>query len=237
MTPAARLALVGDYNSTVTAHQAIPLAIDLTSSYLNVPVAAEWVPTASISSAARDLAPYSGVWCVPASPYQNAEGALDAIQWARERKVPFLGTCGGFQHALIEYARNELRMADVAHAEENPGDANPLIALLACSLVEAQGEVLLTPGSRLHRSYGTLRIREGYRCNYGPNPEREASLFAGKLRVTARDEAGEVRGGELDDHPFFVGVLFQPERRALKHELPPLVRDFVAAIAQYQAQA
>jgi CTP synthase (UTP-ammonia lyase) len=227
-----RVALVGDYNSSVPAHQAIPVALDLASAHLEVQIIADWLPTKNINCAADNLASYQGIWCVPASPYENTQGALDAIQSAREQQIPFLGTCAGFQHALIEYARNVLGMTETDHAETNPGASQPLIARLACSLVETQTEVFLVPESILHKSYGRLRIQEGYRCNYGPNPEREASLFAGKLRVTARDAAGEVRGGEIRDHPFFVGTLFQPERRALTGELPPLVREFVAAITR-----
>jgi CTP synthase (UTP-ammonia lyase) len=226
-----RIALVGDYNSSVPAHQAIPVALDLASAHLGVEIVADWFPTAKISCP-RDLARYQGIWCVPASPYESTQGALDAIQWAREQQVPFLGTCAGFQHALIEYARNVLGMTETDHAETNPEARQPLIAPLRCSLVETQEEVFLAPGSLLHNSYRTLRVREGYRCSYGPNPEREATLFAGKLHVTARDTAAEVRGGELHDHPFFVGTLFQPERRALNRELPPLVRDFVAVVVR-----
>ena len=99
---------------------------------------------------------------------------------------------------------------------------------------EAQAEIILEPESLLHKSYGTTRINEQYRCNYGPNPEHEKTLFGGSLCVAARDAAGEVRGGELRGHPFFVGTLFQPERRALRGELPPLVRDFMEALIRCQ---
>ena len=225
------IALVGDYNSSVTAHQAIPVAVDLASAELGVPVSAEWVATAKIKDAAADLACYQGVWCVPASPYENMQGAVDAIQFARSHGIPFLGTCAGFQHALIEYARNVLGMTEADHAESNPGARQPLISRLSCSLVEVESEILLEPDSILHRSYGAARIKEGYRCTYGPSPECEALLFSGKLRVTARDDAGEIRGGELQEHPFFVGTLFQPERRALKGETPPVVREFLLAVA------
>lgn len=230
MSSRPRIALMGDYNSSVPAHQAIPLALDLASAYLGVQIISDWLSTKKINSAADSLASYQGIWCVPASPYENTKGVLDAIQLAREQQIPFLGTCAGFQHALIEYARNVLGMTDTDHAETNPGASRPVIARLACSLVETEADVFLVPGSILHKSYGTLEIREGYRCNYGPNPEREAFLFAGKFRVTARDAAGQVRGGEMRDHPFFVGTLFQPERRALRGELPPLVREFVAIV-------
>ena len=229
MSTRLRIALVGDHNPSVIAHQAIPLALELTAADLGVRVQSDWVATGAISHAANDLAQYQGIWCVPASPYESMQGALDAIQFARERQVPFLGTCAGFQHALIEYARNVAGIKDADHAETNPGAAKLVISRLSCSLVEVQSEIVLVPGSLLHKSYGTPTITEGYHCNYGPSKESEELLFDGKLRVAARDAASEVRGGELHGHRFFVGTLFQPERRALKGEVPPIVREFVRA--------
>ena len=226
------VALVGDRDLSVPAHQAIPLALDLAAAHHGVSVKAAWVPTAQIHRAVDELASYDGIWCVPASPYENTLGALEAIRFAREQRVPFLGTCGGFQHALMEYAMNVLGMADADHAELNPAATHPLITALACSLFDAEEDLILEPGSLLHKSYGTTRIREQYRCSYGPNPEYENVLFAGDFRVTAREAGGQVRGGELRGHPFFVGTLFQPERRALEGELPAIVREFVAVISK-----
>ncbi len=224
------VALVGDYDSSVPAHQAIPPALDLASAHHGTRIHATWVPTAAIQRAEVDLESYQGIWCVPASPYKSTQGALSAIRFAREQKLPFLGTCGGFQHALLEYAQNVLGMVEAAHAEINPEGSQLLIAPLSCSLIETQAELLLEPDSILSKSYGTRRIVEGYRCSYGPNPEYENTLFSGDLWVTARGMGGEVRAGEVRGHPFFVGTLFQPERRALKGELPPLVREFTRAV-------
>src|SRR5580704_10926309 len=96
-----RVALVGDYNPSVIAHQAIPEALRLSSTTAHA-VEGVWVPTESIRNPELDLAAYDGFWCVPASPYASMEGALKAIRYARESGRPFLGTCGGFQHAVIE---------------------------------------------------------------------------------------------------------------------------------------
>jgi CTP synthase (UTP-ammonia lyase) len=224
-----RIALVGDYNPCVPAHQAIPLALELAARHHRKNVEGVWVHTSQIGDAETTLRKYDGVWCVPASPYANTQAALDAIRVARERAMPFLGTCGGFQHALLEYARNVRGLLGADHAETNPQASLPLITPLACSLVEKEMEIMLAEGSLLRRSYGVARIVEGYRCSYGPNPKYERELFAGPLRVTARDVDGEVRGAELSGHPFFVGTLFQPERKSLAGHLPPLVRDFVGA--------
>jgi Glutamine amidotransferase class-I len=76
-------------------------------------------------------------------------GALLAIRYAREHRVPFLGTCGGFQHAVLEYARDVLGWADAEHAETAPGASRAVISPLACALVEALGTIRLVPGTRI----------------------------------------------------------------------------------------
>lgn len=117
MKNAARIALVGDYDPAVTAHQAIPPALRLAAQHLGVEVGAEWVHTATLGvargGAEESLRGYTAVWCVPASPYASEAGALAAIRHARESGLPFLGTCGGFQHAVLEYIRNVLGHARV----------------------------------------------------------------------------------------------------------------------------
>lgn len=224
------IGLVGDYDETVTAHRAIPLALDLAATLLGAEVTFAWVPTEKIADAAR-VSGFDGIWCVPASPYRSMDGALTAIRHARENAIPFLGTCGGFQHAVVEYARNVLGWADAEHAETAPDAARPVITPLACALVEATGSLRLFPGTRIASAYGTPETVEEYRCRYGLNPAFRAALVAGPLRASADDEAGEVRAVELDGHPFFVATLFQPERAALRGETAPLVTVFVGACA------
>src|SRR5437667_11486922 len=110
----ATIALVGDYSPEVIAHRAIPRALEL----------------------ARDLQTFSAIWLVPASPYENMDGALAAIRFARETRRPFLGTCGGFQHALIEFARNVAGITAADHEETNPASGTLVVTRLRCSLVE-----------------------------------------------------------------------------------------------------
>lgn len=226
-----RIALVGDHDPSVTAHRAIPRALDLAAGALGgCAVEAAWLPTASLGAEPRGrLSGFGAVWCVPASPYASMEGALGAIRFAREEGVPFLGTCGGFQHALLEYARHVRGLEAADHAETRPDAELPLVSRLACSLVEQEGAILLREGSRVREICGRERIVEGYHCSFGLNPAYESRLDDGRLRFTGRDEAGEVRVLELDGHPFFVGTLFQPERSALRGEVHPLIRAFVQA--------
>lgn len=229
---AARVGLVGDYDPEVKAHVAIPEALALASIAEGRAVEADWVETSSLGDdPCGRLARFDALWCVPASPYANTEGALGAIRFARERGVPFLGTCGGFQHAVIEYARNVLGHAGAEHAETSPGAEMPLVAPLACALVGARGRVHFAAGSRVREIYGAGEAVEEYNCSYGFNPRYLSLLEGGGMSVTGADEEGGVRAVELPGHPFFVATLFQPERSACGGRPHPLVRAFVRAAA------
>jgi CTP synthase (UTP-ammonia lyase) len=157
------------------------------------------------------------------------DGALAAIRFAREQKRPFLGTCGGSQHALIEYARNALGLVAADHAESNPAASMPLIAPLACALREARGAIKLKAGSRIREIYGREEVIEEYNCSFGFNPKYGAIFKEVKMCVTGVDENDEFRVVELVDHPFFIATLFQPERSAFSGETHPLIRAFVEA--------
>ena len=224
------IALVGDYSSEVLAHRAIPRALELACAAVGGEVSWRWFPTSDIHDAAQDLADCSAVWVVPASPYVNMNGALDAIQWARETGRPFLGTCGGFQHSLIEFARHVAGLAAADHEESNAHADTPLVTQLDCPLVERTGTLHFAPGSRMRNAYGCGEATEGYHCRYGLNAEYRVKLEKSGLCFSGFDDAGEVRAFELPPHPFFIGTLFQPERRALDGEAPPLICAFVRAI-------
>lgn len=226
-----RLALVGDFNPEVTAHQAIPRALESAARVTGVAVTWDWIGTDTLADVPRRLADYAGIWCVPASPYRNMAGALAAIRFARETARPFLGTCGGFQHALIEFARNVAGIGDADHAETNAGGARLVVTPLACSLVGQQEDILFTPGSQLHGIYQGQASREGYHCNYGTNPLYRTRLEAAGLRFSGFDREMQIRALELPAHPFFIGTLFQPERSALTGRQHPLLQAFVRATA------
>lgn len=227
------LALIGDYNPHVTAHQAIPVALQQAGDTLGLSVNVQWLDTDAITPS-TELHAFDGFWCVPASPYRDAEGALRAIRFAREQKRPFLGTCGGFQHAVLEYARNVLGWANAEHGELAPNAERAVITPLSCSLVEATDTVRLAPYTRIAEAYATLDIQEGYRCSYGINPEFANALLERDLIPSGHDSAGDLRAVELLNHPFFVATLFQPERAALKGITPPLA---IALLKACQVQS
>lgn len=228
---ALRIALIGDYDRQVTAHQAIPVALEMTAECLRRPVEFEWLATDGIHPD-TPLDRFDGFWCVPASPYKSETGALRAIRFAREQQRPFLGTCGGFQHAVLEFSRHVLGWTDAEHGETSPDASRVVLTPLTCSLVEAVDSIHLVPGSLIAKAYETSQIREGYRCRYGVNPQFERALLTHDLHAMGHDSSGDLRAIELKNHVFFVATLFQPERTALKGQLPPLVRAFVEACSE-----
>jgi CTP synthase (UTP-ammonia lyase) len=222
-----RVALVGDFSPDVIAHRAINESLRLAG----MPVEPSWVHTSAIRPL-QALDSFDAIWCVPNSPYANGDGALWAIEWARTRDVPFLGTCGGFQHALLEFARDVLGRTQAAHAEVEPEAPFPLIAPLACALVEKSERIRPTGRGRFAQWYPGERSEE-FCCSFGLNPAYTTLLENSRLEVVARGEGCEVRAVELREHPFFIATLFQPERTALRNELHPLVQAFFrAAVAR-----
>jgi CTP synthase (UTP-ammonia lyase) len=240
------IALVGEYRENIIAHRAIPRALELAGAAAGAPVIWEWVRTDEIDPDSNPpalkpgrgiLARFAAVWVVPASPYASMAGALAAIRFARETGRPFLGSCGGFQHALVEFARNVCGVRTADHAETNPQGTDLVVTPLAWSLVEKAGAITFLPGSRLHAIFGGRSTTEGYHCSYGPNPAWRDRFEAAGLRFTGRDDAGEVRAGELASHPFFIGTLFQPERSALRGAGHPLITAFVRAAIGFNLTA
>jgi CTP synthase (UTP-ammonia lyase) len=236
-----KLALIGDYNAEIVAHRAIPLALESAAKTIGCALTWDWIGTDALSEAPHQLAACDGLWCVPGSPYRSMDGALAAIRFARETKRPFLGTCGGFQHALIEFARNAANLPGADHAEtarptrhathDIPNAAELVITPLACSLVGQHEDILFTSGSQLHRIFAGRPSREGYHCNYGINPLYRSRLEAAGLRFSGFDREMQIRALELPVHPFFIGTLFQPERSALAGRPHPLIQALIRAIA------
>ena len=151
---------------------------------------------------------YSAIW----SPrVLKRQARLRAIRLAREGDVPCFGTCGGFQHMVIEYARNVLGFADAQHAEYDPYASNLFVSELVCSLAGRELPLTFAPGSRVAQIYQANDAVEQYYCNFGVHPEKVSLLQSGALKISGWDPEGEIRVVELPDHPFFIGTLYVPQ--------------------------
>lgn len=235
-TRTARVALIGDRSAHVRSHTRIPGLLDVLRERHGLALDAYWIPTEE--AAATDLARFDGIWLLPGSPYRDEAGALTAVRTAREHGIAFLGTCGGFQHLLLEYARDVCGLGDVTHAEADPDGGHPLIVPLSCSLVGHEGPVHLTRGSLAERIFGVERSVERYHCGYGLDQAYVPVLEAHGLRFTGHDDTGEARIAELAGHPFLLGTLFQPELAGDGSRCHVVIRAFAeAAVAGAAAPA
>ncbi|MCL7421870.1 MAG: CTP synthase [Methylobacter sp.] len=221
------IALLGEYTPAFPPHAYTNAAIEHSRALLNEDIDATWVSTENINQ--QLFEDFSGVWIAPGSPYRNLEKTLWAIRHARENKIPCLGTCGGFQHIVIEYARNVLGFEDAQHAEYDPYASRLFISQLACSLAGRQMQLNFAPGSQVAGIYGEISVKEHYYCNFGINPDCVHELQQGPLRISGSDAEGEIRVIELPGHPFFIGTLFVPQARSTPETPHPLVTAFLAA--------
>lgn len=225
----ARLALVGNCSPQVRAHARIPAVLDALRDRYELDLDPYWLPTEDITGE-QSLNGFDGVWIVPGSPYRSEAGAITAARFARERGVPLLGTCGGFQHAVLEFARNVCGLTGVAHGENTPEAEDLLIMPLACSLAGHEAAVRVTPGSLAEAILGAERTVERYFCSYGLNTAYQDALRAHGLRFTGVDEQGEPRIAELPDHPFYLVTLFQPELAGEASRPHRIIRAFASAV-------
>ena len=191
-----------------------------------------WVSTVDVADPPTDLGRFDGLLVAPGSPYRSMDGALRAIEYARRHDLPLLGTCGGLQHVIIEYARNVLGLADAQHAEYDPYASMLFVTPLSCSLAGRTMAVDVRPGTRASDAYVSPSATEHYYCNFGLNPAYLDHLAAGGLCVSGTDELGEVRIVELRDRRFFVATLFVPQASSSVTRPHPLVTAFVDAAAR-----
>jgi CTP synthase (UTP-ammonia lyase) len=226
---APRIAIVGDYQPTNETHLACSTSLDHAGG--SGGVSSEWIATEAIADAAATLQWFDGVLIAPGSPYESIEGALAAITYCRESGTPLLGTCAGFQHMIIEFARSVLGITDAHHAEYDPYASTLFVTPLSCSLVGETMTVEIRSDSTARRLYGEDGTKERYYCNFGLNPECEPALVASGLVVSGRDDEGEARIVELPGHPFFLGTLFVPQTSSTPSKPHPLISGFVETAA------
>jgi CTP synthase (UTP-ammonia lyase) len=231
-----RLALVGDRSPSVQAHVKIPALVDALTGSAGPAIETYWLHSTAIGGPG-DVAGFDGVWVIPGSPYENPDGVLAAIRAARTGGIPLLGTCGGFQHLLLEFARDVCGLTAVDNAEEHPDAAGQLIVPLECSLLGEESTVVITPGTAAADAMGPGPATERYFCRYGLNADYLEILERHGLVFSGRDTRGEVRVAELPGHPFCVASLFQPELSSDPTWVHPLIAAFAAAVRSHAAGA
>lgn len=222
--------VIGDFNPRNETHKATNLAFGHAAAHLEVQAKVEWVPTLSLGGRVEEkLNPFDVLVCAPGSPYGSMVGALNGIQFSREHDQPFLGTCGGFQHVVIEYARNVMGVKDAEHAEEHPNAQRLFITPLSCSLVGKTEKIRVRPGSRAYGIYGRAETEERFYCSFGLNPAYRREVEDAGLHPSGFDDADEVRILELPDARFFIATLYVPQATSSEDHPHPVIQSLLMA--------
>ncbi len=230
-----KFAIIGEFSPKYEPHLATNNAVDHARSKLGARIDYEWLASDKITP--ETLEQYQGFWIAPGSPYKNMDNVLTVIQHARDNSIPLLGTCGGFQHMIIELAHNLLSFYDAQHGEYAPNGAHLFISRLACSLVGRELPITLTAKSHTARIYGTTNITERYCCDFGVNPAYVEIIKASPIKIAGADAEGEIRVIEHPTHPFFIGTLFVPQLRSTAAQPHPLISAFIEAVEKHENTA
>lgn len=230
---------MGDFNASNATHVATNEAFDHAAKYLGTLLTYEWVNTARIEPEFDAIIQsYQGLLIAPGSPYKSMSGVLKIIEYARINKIPMLGTCGGFQHMVIEFARNVLDIRDAEHAETNPYASRLVINPLSCSLKGQPLEIeIIQKSSLAYRIFNRSTITENYYCNFGLNPVYQQQIDEAGFTVTGSDMHKEARILELKDHPFFLATLFVPQVNSTYEKPHPIIIALLKAMEQYNSVA
>ncbi len=241
------IALVGKYTELPDAYKSISESFVHAGAVNDCKVKLRYVNSEKLTpaNAGEQLGRMAGILVAPGFGNRGIEGKIEAVRFAREHRIPFLGICLGMQCAVIEFARNVLGLAD-ANSSEMEVTANPVIDLMEEQKgVTAKGGTMrlgaypcaLKKGSKVAEAYGAQQVMERHRHRYEFNNDYlERFEAAGMKAVGVNPDTGLVEVVEVEDHPWFVGTQYHPEYRSTVESPQPLFVAFVkAALKQQQS--
>ena len=238
------IAITGKYTSLRDSYASIIKALEHAGTQQGVKVVLKWVDTTSLSyeEVERELASVQGILVPGAFGSRGAEGKINCIRYAREKKIPYLGLCYGFQMALVEFARNVCGLTGANSTENEPATAHPVIDMLP----EQRGisslggnmrlggqDVEITVGSRAAALYGGTSARERFRHRWECNP-----AYISRFKEKGMIFSGRAPGREIiqilelprEAHPYFMATQFHPEFTSTPLRPNPLYAGFVKAV-------
>lgn len=236
-----RIGLVGKYIELKDSYKSIAESFIHAGVANECKVKLEWIHSETITdeNVGSKLNGLTGILVAPGFGNRGIEGKINAIKFARENKIPFLGICLGMQCAVIEFARNVMGLKGAHSTEMNPETAHPVIDLLeAQKKITNKGGTMrlgayackIIEGTKVFEAYKTVEISERHRHRYEFNNEYLGDFErAGMVASGINPNAGLVEIVELKDHPWFVGVQFHPEYKSTVENPHPLFVNFVKA--------
>ncbi len=247
-----RIAMVGKYTGLADAYKSVNEALIHAGIQAQQKIRIEYVDSEQADTA--QLAQMDAILVPGGFGERGVEGKIQAVRYAREHQVPYLGICLGMQLAVIEYARHVLGYPQAHSTEFVPDTPDPVIALVTewtgtdgkvqqrDAQVDKGGSMRLggqacrlTSGSRAHQMYGRDQITERHRHRYEYNNQYRAGLEDAGLQVVGTSVAGGlVEMIEIPTHPWFVACQFHPEFTSTPHTGHPLFNGFIRAAQHYR---
>ncbi len=241
------IAFVGKYLDLKESYKSLTEALIHAGANLDAKVEIKWVDSEKIENngAKKYLIDCDGILVAGGFGERGVEGKIEAIRYAREEKIPFLGICLGMQLAMVEFSRNVLGLEDATSVEFDKETKTPIIFLID-EFIDALGsrqvrtstspmggtmrlgeyECNTKEGSNLREAYGASTIFERHRHRYEANPKYRADLEANGMEITGESD-GLIEAVEVKDHPWFLGVQFHPEFTSRLQNPNPSILAFV----------
>ncbi|TDI70394.1 MAG: CTP synthase [Bacteroidetes bacterium] len=240
------IALVGKYVELHDAYKSITEAFVHSGAENECRVNVKWIHSERINkkSVNKIFEEVNGILVAPGFGHRGIQGKIDAAQYARENKIPFLGICLGMQCAVIEFSRNVLKLKGADSTEIKNDTKNPVIDLMEeQKKISVKGGTMrlgaytcnLIKGTKVHSIYGKLKISERHRHRYEFNNKYLKKIESkGMIASGFNPETGLVEIIELKDHPWFIGTQYHPELRSTVLSPHPLFVKFISAALEYK---
>ena len=242
------VALVGKYIQLHDAYISVVEALKHGAVANHAQVHIKWVDSETVTpeNAAQLLGGVSGILVPGGFGDRGIEGKINAIRYAREHQIPFLGLCLGMQLSIVEFARNVLGLKDAYSAELDPSTSHPVIHLMpdqdgiediGGTLRLGSYPCILDQTSRSYALYGEKTIHERHRHRYEVNNDYRRLLTEnGMLLSGLSPDSRIVEMVELPDHPWFIGTQAHPELKSRPNRPHPLFQGFIGAALKQQDQ-
>ncbi len=249
-----KIAFVGKYLDLKESYKSLTEALIHAGAHLDTKVEIKWVDSEKVEDdgAQKYLNDCDGILVAGGFGERGVEGKIQAIQYAREEKVPFLGICLGMQLSMVEFGRNVLKLKNVNSVEFDKNTPNPMIYLID-EFIDASGskqvrtttspmggtlrlgeyECETKEGSNLRAAYDSKIIFERHRHRYEANPKYREALEKKGMAITGESN-GLIEAVEVVDHPWFLGVQFHPEFTSRLQNPNPSILAFVKAALQHK---
>lgn len=222
------IVIVGDYKEEYFGHSNIYRMLEYSNVLKNNDLSIKWLNTKDIKYSSDLINNAKGIWFAPGTPYLYGEDVINLMRFTRENNIPTLGTCGGSQYLLIEYAKNVLNIKEATSEELDKYSTQQVICKLPQSLVgKTECLNIQSQKSVFYDIYNKFEIEEKYDCNYGFNIEyqqifKENAMFPFSILNNNK----ELRGFQIKNHPFYCGVLFIPQINE-NYTIHPLINYFI----------